>query len=262
MALVEIIMEKRPPGAAWITLNRPQVLNCINTQMLLDFKEAVAHIRQDETIMAVVITGQGRAFSAGADLAAVKDFLNDPPQFRAFLRLWHEAFSAIENLDRPVIAAVNGYALAGGLELVLVCDLAIAAESALLGDAHANYGLIPGGGGSQRLPRLLGARRAKQLLYTGDFIPAREAERIGLVNQVAPDGELEEMTTELVSKIARKSLPGLRAMKMLVNRGLEASLAGGLEMEIWATMEHLGTADVREGLAAFAEKRPPVFKNR
>jgi len=262
MPLTHILMEKRAPGVVWLTLNRPDALNALNRQLLRDLREAIEAIKGDEGARVVVITGKGRAFSAGADLAEVKGLIQDPMAMASFLEEVRESFNALEALDRPVIAAINGYALAGGLELVMVCDLAIAAESALLGDAHLNYGLLPGGGNSIRLPRLLGARRAKYLLYTAEFIPAREAERMGLVNQVVPDDQLEGAAMALADKLLRRSPLTLRAVKMLVNRALDMSLEGGLELEIRTFLTHLHSQDLKEGLAAFAEKRQPVFTGR
>lgn len=261
MAEPHIRFERRN-AVAWLTLNRPEKLNAIAPQTLDELDAAIDRIVTERDIRAVVLAGAGRAFCAGADLAEVKGFLSDPPAFRRFLERWHAVFNRFEALDRPTIAAINGYALAGGLELVLVCDLAIAAESARIGDAHANYGLLPGGGGTQRLPRLIGPRRAKMLFFTGEWVTAAEAERLGLINQVVPDDKLHDAALALAEKIASKSPIGLAAIKRLVNRGLRTDVDTALEWEITAMTEHLGTADCQEGLAAFAAKRAPVFPGR
>jgi len=258
MAFSNIILEKRG-GVAKITLNRPQVLNALDTITLKELEAAVGDIEDDPTIRVVVITATGRAFCTGADMmgggAADWSLAN-------FLRLWNTVFNAIENLSMPVVAAINGMALGGGLELVMVCDLAIAAEDARLSDQHANYGLVPGGGASQRLPRRIGITKAKELLYTGDRISPAEAERIGLINKAVPADKLEEATNELVTKLLGKSPMALKAVKRLVNRGMDCSLDAGLEMEMIAATAHGYTEDIAEGLKAFIEKRPPEFPGK
>ena len=168
----------------------------------------------------------------------------------------------IESLPMPVIAAVNGLALAGGLELVLCCDLVLAAESARLGDAHANYGLLPGAGSSVRLPRKIGPTRAKHLLFTGELLPASALVEAGLVNRVVPDGELDAAAQKLGEALAEKSPLTLRAMKRLVDDGLEQPSQTALRLEQLALAAHLSSRDVREGLRAFREKRKPRFEGR
>jgi enoyl-CoA hydratase/carnithine racemase len=258
MQFGNIIFEKKE-GVAKITLNRPDVLNALNAQTLQEIGASVENIENDSSVRVVVITAKGRAFCTGADLtgggASDWSLVN-------FLRLWNKVFNAIENLSMPVIAAINGMALAGGLELVMVCDLAIAADSAKLSDQHANYGLVPGGGASQRLPRLIGVRKAKELLYTGDRITPAEAERLGLVNKVVPADKLEEATNELAAKLAAKSPMALKTVKRLVSRGMDSSLDAGLEMEILGATAHGSTEDMAEGLKAFIERRPPVFPGK
>lgn len=262
MEFSRILMEKKD-GVAKITLNRPQALNAVDRETLLDLEAAAADIEQDESVRVVVITGAGRAFSAGADLKSIGGSLDDPVKTEEFIRLWHRAYNAIENLSRPVIAAVNGVALAGGLELVQVCDLAVAAEDAQLADQHANFGLVPGGGGTQRLPRLIGMRRAKELLLTGKWLSAAEAKEIGLVNRVAPAGKLDEVVKEITDDLVNSKSPmASRTIKALVNKGLQADLYTGLELEIQGVLRHFNTEDVAEGIAAFKERRPPAFKGR
>jgi enoyl-CoA hydratase/carnithine racemase len=258
MQFDNIIFEKKA-GVAKITLNRPDVLNALNAQTLQEIGASVENIENDSSVRVVVITANGRAFCTGADLtgggASDWSLVN-------FLRLWNKVFNAIENLSMPVIAAINGMALAGGLELVMVCDLAIAGDNAKLSDQHANYGLVPGGGASQRLPRLIGIRKAKELLYTGDRITPTEAERLGLVNKVVPADKLEEATNELAVKLAAKSPMALKTVKRLVSRGMDSSLDAGLEMEILGATAHGSTEDMAEGLKAFIERRPPVFPGK
>jgi enoyl-CoA hydratase len=175
------------------------------------------------------------------------------------MRLWHRVFNRIEALPVPVVAGVQGLALAGGLELVLVTDLVIADERARLGDQHANFGLVAGGGGSQRLPRLIGARRAKELMLLGGWLSAADALAWGLVNRVAPTGTVGAAVEEIAAALAAKSVSAARTVKALVNRAFDADLAGGLEMEQHLAAAHMRSPDAAEGLRAFAEKRTPVF---
>jgi enoyl-CoA hydratase len=175
--------------------------------------------------------------------------------------LWHRVFNRIEALPVPVIAGVHGFALAGGLELVLVADLVVADASARLGDQHANFGLIAGGGGSQRLPRLIGARRAKELMLLGEWLSAEQAQAWGLVNRVAPPGGLEGTVEEMARSLVRKSGSANRTVKTLVDRGLELGLGEGLALELDLVAAHMRTPDAAEGLRAFAEKRAPVFSS-
>jgi enoyl-CoA hydratase/carnithine racemase len=260
MEFTNIIYEKRD-GLAKIVLNRPDVLNALDATTLEEMIAATDDIESDMSVRVAVVTATGRAFCTGADLTGVASIPPDKPR-DYFLRLWNKAFGAIENLSVPVIAAVNGMAYAGGLELVMVCDLAVASEDAKLSDQHANRGLVPGGGASQRLPRLIGVRKAKELLYTGDRITPAEAERLGLINKVVPADKLEEATNELVQKLLAKSPMALKAVKKLVNRGMEASLDSGLELEMLAMTAHGTTEDFEEGVKSFLEGRPPAFPGR
>jgi len=258
MAYQDIEVQQRGV-AAWITLNRPDALNAMTPRMLRELEQAALAAAADSAVAAVVFTGAGRAFCAGADLAALKD-LQPPHRSLEMLGTAQRALRNIENLAKPTIAAINGVAVAGGLELILVCDLAVAADTARIGDGHLNYGLIPGGGASQRLPRLVGAQRAKELLFTGRLIAAAEAERIGLVNRVVPAAELVATVDALVVEVAAKSPLSLAGVKLLVNRGLESDLAAGLELETQVLNNHLASLDAQEGLRAFAEKRRPEFR--
>ena len=250
---------------AWLTLNRPAAMNALSPELLDALSEAVDRIEADVAIRAVVLTGAGRAFCAGADLAHVLDSVsesNGGAPLLAFVARAEAVLARIELLPMPVIAAVNGLALAGGLELVLCCDLVLAAESARLGDAHANYGLLPGAGGSVRLPRKLGPTRAKQLLFTGELQTASTLAAAGLVNQVVPDGELTTAAQKLGESLAEKSPLTLRAMKRLVDDGLQQPPATALRVEQLTLAAHLSSRDVREGLTAFREKRKPHFEGR
>ena len=194
----------------------------------------------------------------------MKGILDNPPAMREFLELWRRVYDSIQELGKPVIASINGLALAGGLELVTACDLAIASEEAQLGDQHAAVGLIPGGGNSQRLPRLIGVRKAKELLFTGDWISAKEAERIGLINRAVPADKLEETVNELSRKLAVERSPvAAKVNKSLVNQGIQVNLSAALDLEPGAAVHHFTSSeDAKEGVAAFTEKRKPVFKGR
>lgn len=248
-------------GAARITLNRPADLNAIDAGMIAALERALDAAAADDTTVAVVIAGAGRAFCAGADLK----FLNDVPTDRrgeaiaGFLRRASALMDRIEGFPKPVIAAVNGLATAGGLELVLSCDLVLAARSAMLGDGHANFGLLPGAGASVRLPRKIGPTRAKYLFFTGDLVPAGDLVTPGLVNRVVEDEELADAVDALVHKLSLKSPLGLARMKRLADDGLNQPAATAMRLELATAALHVHSYDFREGLAAFGEKRKPRF---
>lgn len=245
----------------WITLNRPDAMNAINDAVVDGLAAALDDAAADATLRCIVIRAEGRAFCAGADLKSVQE-KTAAGTMDAFVDRLLTVFNRIEAFPRPVIAAVNGLALAGGLELVLCCDLVIAAESAKIGDAHANYGLIPGGGGSVRLPRKIGPAQAKYLMYTGEFLDAAALERMGLVNRVVPDADLEETVATLAAQLGEKSPLGLKLMKQLTDDGLEQPKDVALRNELMAIAVHSRSQDWAEGLAAFAEKRKPNFTGR
>jgi len=244
----------RDAGVAHIVLDRPAQLNAISPELLHDLDAACATIEADADVRAVALTGAGRVFCAGADLRVVEDIAPDPDGWRAFMDLWHRVFDRIERLPPPVIAGVHGLALAGGLELILVCDLVVADEAARLGDQHANFGLVAGGGGSQRLPRLIGARRAKELMLLGGWLDARQARDWGLVNRVVPTGTVEAATLALARDLAEKSGAASRTVKLLVDRGLDVDVRTGLALEKRTVAEHMRTDDAAAGLRAFRER--------
>ena len=246
-------------GIARIVLNRPQHLNALSPTLLDDLWQVCEAVEQHPTVKVVTLTAAGRAFCAGADLGSVKELSPDPVRWGGFIGLWHRVFDRIEALPVPVIAGVHGLALAGGLELVLVADLVVADEEARLGDQHANFGLVAGGGGSQRLPRLIGARRAKELMLLGGWLTARQALEWGLVNRVAPAGTLAEAVEELATTLVQKSGSASRTVKALVNRAGDVDLGSGLALERELVAAHMRSADAAEGLRAFAEKRTPFF---
>ena len=249
-------------GIARVVLNRPLQLNAISPGLLEDLDRVCAAVEGDPGVRAVALTAAGRAFCAGADLKAVRELVPDAQRWSGFMRLWHRVFNRIEALPVPVIAGVHGLALAGGLELLLVADLVVMDATARLGDQHANFGLIAGGGGSQRLPRLIGARRAKELMLLGGWLDAEQALAWGVVNQVVPAGEVPAAVEAMARALADKSVSASRTVKRLIAEGLDATLAEGLELELRLAAEHRRSAEAAEGLAAFAEKRAPVFRGR
>jgi enoyl-CoA hydratase len=245
-----------------LTLARADKLNPLDWATVRELRDAVVAIEGRTDVYAVIVTGRGRSFSAGGDLDGYIDLYRHPEKFAAFLADFFHTLNAIETSSKIYIAAVNGVCVAGGLELLLACDLAIAATSARIGDGHLNFGQLPGAGGSQRLPRAIGLLRAKHLMLTGDLLSAEEAKRIGLVNEVVPDAELDAAAEALVARLGEKSRVGLRGAKHLANLSLTTDLATGLRQEIdfvhrYATTER----DATEGLVAFKEKRKPVFSN-
>ncbi len=251
-------------GGAWITLDRPEALNALNEGLIDDIGQALAEAEADPAARVLVLTGAGRAFCAGADLKYVLGILesDEGEAMRAFFRSASAFFARVAACEKPLIAAVNGIAAAGGMELILACDLVIAAEGARIGDAHANYGLIPGGGSSIRLARKIGPARAKYLLYTGELLPAATLAEWGLLNEVVSDAELVSAVEALVAKLAAKSPLVLRRMKRLADDGLDTPLETALRLEVAAWEGHVGAADLKEGLAAFKEKRPPAYSGR
>ena len=259
MSFETIILEKAD-GVGKITLNRPNALNALSSKLLTELETAVQDCERDKEIKVVVITGAGRAFSAGADLKELSG--SDPEKTISVIKIFHRVFNVIENLEKPVIAAINGLALAGGLELVMACDLAVLAEDAKIGDQHANFGLVPGGGGTQRLPRLIGIRRGKELMLTGVWLSPKEALEFGLVNKVAPTGRLMETVKELTDNLVKKSSMASKAIKYLVNEGMKMNLDDGLALEIEEVRKHFQTEDLKEGISAFIEKREPNFPGR
>lgn len=264
MPFETLIVDDRETSV-WITLNRPEKMNSISPAMLDELEAVMAGLAGRQSLRALVFTGSGRGFCAGVDLKAAQARVqgaDGPAANAAFLERLRGVFMQVERFPRPVIAAVNGLALAGGLELVLCCDLVLAAESAKLGDAHANYGLVPGGGSSVRLPRKIGPNRAKYLIYSGDFLPAATLAEWGLVHRVVPDKDLAAATAELIERLAGRSPLGLARMKRMVDDGLEQSLEAALSYELALNALHARSEDRAEGLAAFNEKRQPRFTGR
>jgi enoyl-CoA hydratase/carnithine racemase len=246
---------ERDGAVAHLTLDRPAQLNAISPELLGDLDRACDGIERDGSVRAVALTAAGRAFCAGADLSVVQELAPDPERWRGFMDLWHRVFDRLERLPVPVVAGVHGVALAGGLELTMVCDLVVVDAEARLGDQHTNFALVAGGGGSQRLPRLIGARRAKELMLLGGWIDAQQALAWGLANRVAPAGTVVEATLALARELAAKSAAASRAAKLLIDRGLDVDLRTGLALEKRVVAEHMQGADAQAGLRAFAERK-------
>ena len=244
---------------ARLTLARPDKLNPLDWATIKELRRAIAEIDARAEISFVVVTGQGRSFSAGGDLEGYLRLYAHPDEFAAFLDDFWQMLGAIEVSPKIFIAAVNGACVAGGIELLLACDLAVAAESARIGDGHLNFGQLPGAGGSQRLPRAVGLLRAKHLMLTGALLSAAEAERVGLVGSVAAD--LEAAIAGLIASLSEKSRVGLAGAKRLANLTLTHDLEAGLKAEIAFVHAYATTEpDATEGLVAFKEKRRPVFQ--
>lgn len=245
-------------GIATLLFNRPKALNALNTVLLGEFACALEGIRKDESIRVLILTGAGeKSFVAGADISEIATL--SPLAAKRFAQCGQEAISALQGLAIPVIAAVNGYALGGGCEMALACDFIYASEKAVFGLPEINLGVIPGFGGTQRLPRLVGANRAKEMIFTGKHLTAAEAREIGLVNRIFSPDELLPAVMETAKLIAGKGKASLCAAKQTVNQGLNADLATGLAIERDAFALCLASPDAQEGTGAFLEKRKPVF---
>ncbi|WP_407312829.1 enoyl-CoA hydratase/isomerase family protein [Desulfosporosinus sp. SB140] len=256
----ETILVKLEEGIATVTLNRPEVLNALNNQVFNDLADAALTLGADDSVRVVIITGGSKVFAAGADIGqmvsatAVDVSTGDRPSRRAF--------HLIETMPKPVIAAISGYALGGGCELALVADVRIAADNAQLGLPEIKLGILPGGGGTQRLPRLIGSGRAKELIFSGDFINAEEAWRIGLVNKVVPADQLLEEAYKMAKRFAARGAIALNMAKLAVNEGLRMDLEAGLQYEHKCFSLLFATEDQKEGMKAFLEKRPAKFQGK
>ena len=256
-----IILEK-DGYIATLTLNRPDDLNALSPQVYDELYDVCDNVTNDGQTRVLVIKGNGKAFCAGADLKEVHKILGDVPGMRRFVELCHRTYDAIEALPIPTVASVHGMVLAGGIELAEVCDIIISAESCRIGDQHAGYGLIAGGGGTQRLIRQMHYRKARELLITGDWLTAKEAQMYGFVSQVVPDDQLEEATAKMARKLAERSPMASKCVKMLVNRGIQVDLPNALQLEKAAVQQHYLSEDFKEGVTAFIEKRKPNFPGR
>jgi len=260
MSYENILLEKEGT-VALITVNRPGALNALNAETLRELDRAFNELCADESVGAVIITGAGeKAFVAGADIAFMKNLT--PVEARNFALLGQAVLSKVENLPQPVVAAVNGFALGGGCELAMACDIRLASDKAKFGQPEVTLGVPPGFAGTQRLPRLVGKGRAKEMLYTGDMISADEAYRIGLVNKVYPAVELLPAAKALAEKLGSRAPVAIRLIKSAVNQGLEMDVARGMAYEAEVFGLSFATGDQKEGMAAFLEKRKADFRGK
>ncbi len=252
----------RETGIARVTINRPQFRNALNTAVRRELREAIRLIDLDPEVRVVILTGAGdKAFISGADVNEFKEA--DPIMVREFAsKIGQQLFTDLENLRVPVIGMINGFCLGAGLEVALCCDIRIASGSARFGSPEVNLGIFPGGGATQRLPRLVGWGRAKEMIYTGRIIDAAEAERIGIADRVVPPEKLEEEVGQLARQIAGKSPLIIQLAKEAINRGMYSDLAAGLCQEKANFALCFATGEPHEGISAFLEKRPPRFKGR
>lgn len=249
---------------AWIRLNRPDAMNALSPEVTAGLEKAIGQVERDETVRCAVITGEGRAFSAGGDLKGFRASVEAKAHnsFVANLHHFRGVFRSIEQSRLPFIAAVNGFAVAGGLELLLCCDIVLAAESAQIGDGHLKFGVVPGGGSSARLPRKVPENVARMLLLTGKLYPASRWREWGLVDEVYPDTQLHGEAEKLARHIATLSPLGVATIKKVLLDNLDRPLDDALVGEIEAMAGYIESADFLEGLTAFAEKRKPRFTGR
>ncbi len=255
----ETVLFEEQNGIATLTFNRPKSLNALNSQLITEVSAILDEIGENEDIRVLVLTGAGeKAFVAGADITEIATL--NPVQARHFSKQGHRVMDKLQDLPIPTIAAVNGFALGGGLEIALSCDFIYAAENAKFGLPEINLGIIPGFGGTQRLARIVGKNLAREMIFTGKMIDAAEAERKGIVNQVASADQLMETVKKTAGAMAAKGKVSLAAAKHAVNDGMNVDLSSGCEIEINAFALCLASEDAKEGTTAFLEKRSPNFK--
>jgi enoyl-CoA hydratase/carnithine racemase len=259
-ALVNVLYEKRD-NIAYVTLNRPKVLNALDSATWADLRSAFEDAKADGSVRGVILTGAGdKAFIAGADISELAHV--DAYEAEESSRFGQEVLNLIENLGKPVIAAINGFALGGGCETAMACTIRIAAEHAKFGQPEVKLGLLPGGGGTQRLPRLIGKGRALQLILTGETISAQEAYRIGLVNEVVPAANLMARAEAVLKQIAANAPIAVKYSLDAANKGLDTSQSEGFALEASYFGICASTEDKQEGTSAFLEKRAPQFHGR
>lgn len=252
------ILLKKEGNIGILTINREEALNALNTQLLKELNEAIDYVNGEESIYVLIITGKGKSFVAGADISEMKDL--NHLEGREFGTLGINLFRKIELMEKPVIAMVNGYALGGGCELAMSCDIRIASEKAKFGQPEVGLGITPGFSGTQRLSRLVGVAKAKELIFTAGNIDANEALQIGLVNKVVNKDELLEKTMEMAKRIASNGQLAVRYSKTSINRGIETDIETGISIEKEFFGLCFATEDQKEGMTAFMEKRKPEFK--
>lgn len=260
----ETILYEVKDGVAVVRLNRPERMNSLGGPMKADLQAAILDLaRHDDSVRSVIVTGVGdRAFCAGADIKERAATQMHPADYYVKQKATHQLFRNIEEFEKPVIAAINGVALGGGLELALCCDIRIASTTARFGLPEGKLGVIPAAGGTQRLPRLVGVGMAKELIFTSEIIDAQRAHDIRLVNHVVEPEQLMTAAFELAARIARNAPLALRFAKQSINLGIEVGIEAGLEFERYAAAMVTDSEDRKEGMRSFVEKRAPVFKGR
>lgn len=261
MSAYENLLFESENGIGIVTINRPKALNALNAATIYELDRMFDELAKDDTVKAVILTGSGqKSFVAGADITEMQAM--SAIKGRNWGKLAQAVFNKIENLPKPVIAAVNGYALGGGCEISMACDIRIAAENAKFGQPEVSLGIPPGFGGTQRLPRLVGKGRAKELLFTGDMIDAEEAYRIGLANKVVASEELMETAKAMAQKIMSRAPIAVQVCKAAVNEGMDTDLESGVAYEAEVFGLCFATEDQKEGMTAFVEKRKAVFTGK
>lgn len=264
MAYETLLYELHDDGVAVVTLNRPDRMNTLGGTMKPDLYDLFMNVMlNDRNVRCVVLTGQGeRAFCAGADIKERAANRPVPAEYFAKQKYTHDLFTGIEEFERPVIAAINGVALGGGCELALCADIRIAADTARIGLTEVKLGVLPAAGGTQRLPRLIGESRAKEMMFTGNMLSADEALACGLVSKVVPQADLMETALTMAREIASKPPLSVSFIKQAVHAGMQVGMEAGLDYERYAAAMLMDSEDRKEGFAAFLEKRKPVFKGR
>jgi enoyl-CoA hydratase len=254
------LIYKQDGNIGVLTINRPKALNALNQELLFELNLAIDEINKDKTIYVLIITGEGKSFVAGADIAEMKEM--SPELSRAFAQLGISTFRKIELMEKPVIAAVNGFALGGGCELAMSCDIRIANEKAKFGQPEVGLGITPGFSGTQRLARLVGVGKAKELVFTADIIGADEAKNIGLINKVVSQDDLLDEALKTAKKIASNGQVAVRYAKESINRGIETDMETAMIIERDLFSLCFANEDQKEGMGAFIEKRKADFKNK
>jgi enoyl-CoA hydratase/carnithine racemase len=256
----DILLTEKKDGIWIVTLNRPEVMNAVNRDLLMSCNQLAKEAYYAEDLRVVIITGAGdSAFCSGADLKERK--VLKMGEVRQFIQVIRDTFSLIENLPRPVIAAINGLALGGGTEMALACDMRVADPAAKMGLTEVKWGITPGGGGTQRLPRLVGKGVAKEMIFTGKVIDAQEAYRIGLINKISEPGKVMDTALEIAREICENAPIAVAQAKSVINRGMEMDINNALQIETNAYEVVIPTKDRIEGLKAFLDKRKPDYKN-
>jgi enoyl-CoA hydratase len=244
-----------------LTINRPKAFNALNTETLKEIQAGIQEVKDHQEVKVLILTGAGdKAFVAGADISEMRGMT--PIEAVNFSKMGHQTLNMIQDLDRPVIAAVNGFALGGGTEIAIACDFVYASENARFGQPEVTLGIFPGFGGTQRLPRLIGKGKAKELILTGKMVTAQEAFQMGIVNRIFPQASLMEETKKVAAQIAANGAVAVRLAKMLVDAGFNMDLTDACAFESYAFGIGFTTEDQKEGMTAFVEKRKPNFKGR